>query len=527
MVLNIRKKNHFLNLFSGGFPIIFVFLIFSCLPFERITKVRTDSAGNPTSNSCIVNGTIIDIGDEGIIQYGHCWSVNPNPTISNDKTELGARVAPGSYVSNLMDLASNQKYYVTAYAIDNKGEHYYGNEINFTTLAIPIPAAPTNLSAVAESSSQINLSWTDNSGNEAGFKIERSLDSIRWDVIATVEMNQTTFQNTGLVTSGPYFYRIRSFNDAGDSDPSNPAKATTCIKPDVRTDGIVNFGTTIVTLAGHVNSPYNPATVTFEYGTDLEFDSSVTAQGSPIITDFESYQEVIAEVTGLSPNTTYYFRVSAVNCGGNAVGDTLSFITDPYEVYDANDNVYHVVRIGTQLWMKENLKATLTMDGSGPVPLITDGTEWSNLTSSGYCWYNNDERYKDIYGALYNWYAVNNEELCPIDMHIATEGDWRILTNYLGGEIVAGGKMKETGFDHWQDPNTDATNISGFTALPGGHRTNFGIYSEIKLGGYWWTSSPDSDADAWMRAVTYDGSGLLRFYNSKNYGYSVRCIRDY
>jgi uncharacterized protein (TIGR02145 family) len=258
-----------------------------------------------------------------------------------------------------------------------------------------------------------------------------------------------------------------------------------------------------------------------DYGYAIEF------QGNPVLTDFSTFMEVSAELTDLSPNTAYHFRVTTANCGGTSYGEDFYFETDPFEVYDASDNVYGVVRIGTQLWMKENLRNTIYNDNSDLIPNITDILVWLGLSTPAYCWYDNDVRYKELYGALYNWYAVNTGKLCPNNMHVPTDADWRILTNFLGGEEFAGGKIKEAGFDHWGEPNTNATNESGFTALPGGCQYGSGGFTLIGSDGYWWTSSEYSDGVAWYRHLSLTWGGIERAYSDTRSGYSVRCIRNY
>jgi uncharacterized protein (TIGR02145 family) len=191
---------------------------------------------------------------------------------------------------------------------------------------------------------------------------------------------------------------------------------------------------------------------------------------------------------------------------------------------DANGNVYSVVTIGSQVWMGENLKTTKYNDGTD-IPLVTNNTEWGGLTSPAYCWYNNDEEtYIDPYGALYNWYAVNTGNLCPAGWHVPTVDDWNALMAYLGGEDVAGGKLKEAGTEHWSSPNTDATNESGFTAHPGGNRPN--VFSGVGELGRWWSSTEYSSSLANGYVLRYDGAVASRNSMNKRYGFSVRCLKD-
>jgi uncharacterized protein (TIGR02145 family) len=173
--------------------------------------------------------------------------------------------------------------------------------------------------------------------------------------------------------------------------------------------------------------------------------------------------------------------------------------------------------------MAENLRTTKYNDGSS-IPFENDNVSWLNLTTAAYCWYDNDISKKDIYGALYNWYAVNRGNLCPAGWHIPTDQEWTVLTAYLGGGSVAGGKLKETGTAHW-NPNSDATNESGFTALPDGWRGPYGFDSALDWG-FWWSSTENDATTAWhIILFTYD-STVNKPSNDKKNGFSVRCIKD-
>lgn len=194
-------------------------------------------------------------------------------------------------------------------------------------------------------------------------------------------------------------------------------------------------------------------------------------------------------------------------------------------IIDSDGNVYDTVTISTQIWMKQNLRTTKYNDGTD-IPLITDWTEWDTLTTPGYCWYDNDELNKDIYGALYNWYVVSTGKLCPESWHVATDEDWTALINYLGGESVAGGKLKESGTEHWLSPNTEATNESGFTAIGAGGRDTGGKFEYLKNLGYWWTSDEATATMSWFRAIDSNYGGVYRDSGSKRVAYSIRCVKD-
>jgi len=178
--------------------------------------------------------------------------------------------------------------------------------------------------------------------------------------------------------------------------------------------------------------------------------------------------------------------------------------------------------------MVENLRTAKLNDGT-PITLVTDTIAWDTLTAPGYCWYENDPlTYKGIYGALYNWYTINTERLCPEGWHVPSNKDWLDLANYLGGEIIAGGKLKEPGDLYWNTPNTSATNISGFTALPGGLRGDKGVFGYMGYLGAWWSSDPSvyyqEEASFWT--LTYNSGSLIYGTWPKVSGFSVRCLKD-
>jgi len=200
-------------------------------------------------------------------------------------------------------------------------------------------------------------------------------------------------------------------------------------------------------------------------------------------------------------------------------------------ITDSDGNIYTTITIGTQVWMVENLKTTKYNDGT-EIPPITDNTEWKNTTAAAYCWYGNEITNKDPYGALYNWYAVNTGKLCPQGWHVPSESEWTVLVNFLGGESVAGGKLKTTGTIEegdglWYQPNVDATNETGFSALPGGARGGGG-FSDINWGGIWWTSTAyPSDRAYYFYINNYNGTvGDSDTGIAKYNGYSVRCLKN-
>ncbi len=209
----------------------------------------------------------------------------------------------------------------------------------------------------------------------------------------------------------------------------------------------------------------------------------------------------------------------------------LAFLTlknQAQTVSDYDGNLYDTVNIGSQVWLKQNLKVTHYNNGE-LIPNVTVTADWDNLTSGARCYYTNDSAaYDTVYGALYNGYAVNNSNrICPEGWHVPTSAEWESVEIYLGGADVAGGKMKEEGTLHWASPNTGATNSSRFTGIPGGMRDPVNhVFSTLGENGLCWTSSQYGAANAWSVYLWYLSPGVDHNPAPKRYGLSIRCIKD-
>ena len=210
----------------------------------------------------------------------------------------------------------------------------------------------------------------------------------------------------------------------------------------------------------------------------------------------------------------------------------LFFVSKFYAQIDSNCaspnkkvNSIPTVTIGTQVWTNKNLDVTTYRNGD-PIPEVTDPTQWKNLTTGAWCYYNNASN-DAIYGKLYNWYAVNDPRgLAPEGFHVPTSDEWLQLINYLGGSAVAGGKLKEAGTTNWNSPNKDATNSSGFTALGTGNRIDFGSFTQFKNSASFWTSSVFYDNFSFIYSMNYNTASANRNYPPKTYGIAVRCVAD-
>jgi uncharacterized protein (TIGR02145 family) len=196
-------------------------------------------------------------------------------------------------------------------------------------------------------------------------------------------------------------------------------------------------------------------------------------------------------------------------------------------VSDFDGNLYDTVAIGHQTWLKQNLKVTHYKNGDAIAHAPANAT-WARLRTGAYCNYDNNALYVPTYGRLYNWFAVNDRRgICPGGWHVASDAEWTVLTDLLGGNDVAGGKLKERGTAHWPSPNRGATDQVGFAALGGGYRANNEVFLGFGGIGSWWCSTESTANDAWANGIFNDAVNVDRGgYYEKKMGFSVRCIKD-
>ena len=229
-------------------------------------------------------------------------------------------------------------------------------------------------------------------------------------------------------------------------------------------------------------------------------------------------------------NYTYYFRAFAINKNGISYGNEVIVKTIVSKgsgyVSDIDGNVYSTINIGDQVWMADNLKTSRYANGD-LIPQTKSNEKWAILESGSWCNYNNLIMYDKIYGKLYNWFTVSDSRnVCPIDWHVPSDIEWLKLTDSLGGVDFAGGKMKTIGSSKWQSPNSNATNESGFSALPGGDRRSNGEFAYIGNFVSWWCASEDGISNALFRYIGHKDGIIYKSSVNKLNGFSIRCIKD-
>jgi uncharacterized protein (TIGR02145 family) len=326
---------------------------------------------------------------------------------------------------------------------------------------------------------------------------------------------------TGLIPKTTYHFRAKAESELG-TFYGRDDSFTTITKPSI---SIISFYykslssiTCKIKILSDGGSQISECGVVYSQSQNFSDSETVKQPGS--YTD-------INEITiyNLSLNTQYFIKGFAANSVGTTTTSDTCFtiwLNQPGpQITDIDGNKYNSVKIGGQIWLTENLKVTQYNNGDN-VPYVTNASTWENLTTAGYCWYNNDKTtYKNNFGALYNWYVASDpRNICPTGWHVPTSYDFIFLSDFLGGESIAGKELKEEGLTFWSSPNTGATNGSGFSGRPGGAR--FNIFNGIGNFGIFW-----SKFDAYFWELNYDNIEFTHASNGrKNVGMSIRCIKD-
>jgi len=493
-------------------------------PFLSTTEIS-----ELTGSSAVSGGTIITDGGAPITQRGVCWSTSPEPEITDNITNDGT--GSGVFVSNLSGLNPNTTYYLRAYATNFSGTGY-GNELEFTTPA-NLPELTTEIATNITSNSATSGGTVTNDG---GAIITARGVCYSQNPNPTIA-NDTTLngvgsgnfisQLTGLQPNVIYYVRAYATNLAGTAYGTEVSFTTEAEFPSLTTEPITSItGTTAVSggiVTGNGGAIVTQRGICWSTVLNPTLSNQFTSNGSGMGT-------FISNLAGLNANTTYYVRAYAINSAGTAYGNEVMFTTALFitgnGVTDIQGNTYSSIILGTQEWMGENLKVALYNNGDSIQQVFTS-TVWSGLSTGAWCWMNNDNQLENPYGKLYNYYAVtDSRNVCPAGWRMPTDAEWTILTNYLGGTTVAGGKMKSTGTEFWNSPNTGATNASNFSGLPGGYRTDNGTFGNLGSNGIWWSSTELNTSTAWYRSLLFNSGSSVRSNNLKKYGFSVRCVKD-
>jgi uncharacterized protein (TIGR02145 family) len=529
----------------------------SSILLANLPVLTTTVPGSITTSTANSGGVISSDGGAPITARGVVWSTTPKPAITLT-TKTMDKTGSGTFTSVMSFLSSNTKYYVRAYATNSAGTAY-GEDREFTTLKGRRQTKPSVSTVIP---SEVTAS-TARSGGKVSVDGGSSVTArgVVWSTkrSPTISLETKTFDGAGLgdfISNLPNLasktkYYVRAYATNGTRTEYGGRESFT-------TGGSSSAGLPLLTTASVTSVTSNAA----QGGGNISADGgkAITARGiiwsnspKPLITlttktnDGPGMGAFTSKLSGLAVNTKYYVVAYATNANGTAYGLETNFTTLSNEpvpagpcpevasVLDVDGNSYNTMQIGKQCWLKENLRVTKYRDGSlipldetgGAIGNAT-GQTWGSRTTGARTVYNNNTANVGLYGYLYNWYAATDSKgLCPRGWRVATDAEWTTLTDYLGGELFAGSKMKSTGTAQWQSTNSLVKNESGFTALPGGYRNNDGRFYSIRTDAFFWTSTAFSENNAWYRYIT-DIKGQVYKNNRfvKSVGASVRCIKE-
>jgi uncharacterized protein (TIGR02145 family) len=436
-------------------------------------------------------------------------------------------VSVGEVKNDILVFTDSQLHYGQSYRY--RVASYKGNDVfgwQTTGDIYTLFPLPSNINVLPLSDSEVVINWTDNCSFEVGHYIERDSGS-GFEQLSQVIDDVTTYLDTGLQYGNDYVYRVAGYTALNVSAWDISSYVNTTIQAPTSLSSIATSNT-VIELRWQNNSSYEVG-LRIERGSDGSFEPLIE-----LFTDAEVFTD-----TALTPGRIYGYRVQAFTAEhqseySNVASDTALASTS---IMDNEGNVYETVQIGDQVWMAENLKVTRFRNGD-LIEHLEDRNQWGATQNPAYCTFNNTNANALVYGHLYNSMAVTDaRQIAPEGWHVPTDEEWMELELYLGMNASdvndtdwrgtdEGGQLKEVGTSHWADPNQGALNSFGFSALPGGYRSDppGGGPNYSSLGGscYFWTSSTNRRC----RVLSSQNSQISRFSAEPGSGFSVRCVKD-
>ena len=525
---------------------------FTTLPLTLPT-VTTSAVTNITDNSATCGGNVTVAGGPTVTK-GVCWSTSQSPTVSDSYITSGTGL--GSFTSNITGLEPNTTYYVRAYATNSTGTAY-GEQFSFTTLAT-IPTVTTNVLSNITSNSATCGGYVTFSGGATV-----TSRGVCWSTSEnpTISNSHTTDGSgtgsytsniTGLTAGTTYYVRAYATNSEGTAYGEQRQFTTNNI-PTVTTNTVLIINSSTVECGGNVTvtggTPVTARGVCWSTSQNPTISNSHTIDGSGI-------GSFISNITGLTANTTYFVRAYATNSLGTAYGEQRNFTTvapdaspctGAVTVTDVDNNTYNTVQIGSQCWMKENLRTTRYANGTS-IPLSSSTYSYTEP----YRYYpNNDQSNVSTYGYLYNWKAVMGSSysssanpsgvqgICPTGWHVPSDAEWTQLTDYVSSQsqyvcssnstYIAKALVSTTGWNGSSETcavgnNPTSNNATGFSALPaGGYFISYDGFGRVAV---YWSAAETNYTFAYYRHFHYNNAYVYRYDNEKLFGFSVRCVHD-
>jgi uncharacterized protein (TIGR02145 family) len=507
-------------------------LVFKTLAIVGATV--TTATPTFTATTATAGGNVTLDGGATVSERGVCWSITANPTTTTGTKVAAAAGGLGTFTVSITGLQPGTTYHVVAYAINSSGTSY-GSDVAFATLATK-PAVTTATDAnPTQTTATVGGEVTSTGGaaiTERGVYWGLLADPSTTGTKAVATLGQLgtfTVALSNLAPATKYYIEAFATNAQGTEFGTEASFTTDPVTLAILTTTAPAFvagSSTSVTAGGNITSD-GGGTVTERgvcYGTGALPDYlgpkvAATAGGTGAFT---------VTLPNLAEGTAYYVRAYAVNSAGTDYGSALQILT---MMSDEDNNIYTTRVFGNQVWMTENLATTKYNNGTA-IPTSTTGA-WPTLTTGAYAWYNDNSANKDLYGALYNWFAVETGNLCPDGWHVATDADFKAL------EMGLGMTLDQANATGWRGTNQgvqmksatgwttgNGTNSSGFNAFPGGFRYyENGLFMHAGTIAYFWTSDIATAERSFMRQLDSTHDTVERQNADNNAGKSVRCVK--
>lgn len=512
----------------------------------------TEEASQLASSSAVLNGIVNGQGFSTDVifewgmdaKYGNNISANPNPVTGLAATAVRATIEE-------LRPATTYHYRIKA---ANAIDITYGEGRSFTT-ARSVPQLTTaEVADILMHTAPAGGTVLYNGGAEVisrgvVWSRHRQVTILSNEGISREGSGSGSFTTliSGLKPETTYYIRAFATNIVGTAY-GEAVVFTTKNVPALTTLSITDMAGTTVKTGGHITgdggAPVLSRGVCWSQLPNPDLSGVHTSDGSG--TGIFS-----SKISGLTPAKTFYVRAYATNEAGTGYGNQVEFIIPAMNipcpgaptVTDVDGNIYNTVLLGSQCWMKENLKTTWYRNEKPIAFPDKINTEWESNTTGAYAWYDNDINYKNSYGALYNWFAVSNANgLCPEGWHVPGDAEWTQLTAFISGGTESGGNQLKScrqvnapsggrcateQHPRWDEHSVyHGTDEYGFSALPAGSRDNYGNYNFMGFNAYFWSASEHFRKYAWLRTLYFNNSNVLSNYSDKRLGFSVRCLRD-
>ncbi len=498
------------------------------------STITTSKASNITFISAQVGGNVSEDGGGEITETGVYWDTIPSPETKGYKISMSEGL--GEFTGTISELPHGKIIYYKAYSINSAGKAT-GEERFFETTTVP-SVLTSSASSINHSSATVGGEFTADGGEavtEVGIYWSNESMTGGGGARLVIENDESTFATTLTELSAftTYYYKAFALNAAGES-LGEELSFTTTGTATVNTLPVVSIRYTQVLIGGEVTDDggYPLSETGFYWG--YSPDPVNTGTRISIGSQLGSFSHTMTDV---NPVSTIHIIAFAVTSAGESVGEEVLFELEAPAVgsfVDSRDGEeYGTVTIGDQVWMSENLKATLFNDGT-VIPHFDDPAEWSANSGPAYSWYNNDENESER-GALYNWYTLDTKKLCPSGWHVPDEPEWQELEVYLGMDAEVsrtddfrgtneGGMLKSTTL--WENPNTGATDELGFSAIPTGRKGEDGLFLYRNQMTLFLTSGLGPGNVPYRRYFSYEEGRISRSTVRKGYAYPVRCVKD-